>query len=103
MADIKKTSGNINLAKEEKGEVREHIDMLFFSKENYMWMAIGAALILIGMFLMSGGKNEDPNTFDYDVVYSTTRITIAPILIVLGLLTEIYAIFKKPSSKYYNQ
>ena len=67
-----------------------------FSKDNYKWMAIGAVVVALGFILMSGGKNEDPNKFDYNVVYSTTRITIAPILIVLGLLIEVYAIFKKP-------
>lgn len=66
-----------------------------FTKENYMWMAIGAVIVALGMILMSGGKNQDPNTFDTKVVYSTTRITVAPILIVLGLLVEIYALFKK--------
>lgn len=69
-----------------------------FEKENYTWMLIGAGVIAVGMFLMSGGKNEDPNVFDANVVYSTTRITIAPILIVLGLLIDVYAIFKKPKT-----
>jgi hypothetical protein len=67
-----------------------------FSKENFTWMIIGGAVIALGMFLMSGGKNPDPNNFDTNLVYSKTRITIAPILIVAGLLIEIYAIFKKP-------
>jgi len=67
-----------------------------FTKENYMWMLIGAIIVALGMVLMSGGKNQDPNTFDYNVVYSTTRITIAPVLIVAGLLVEVYAIFKRP-------
>ncbi len=67
-----------------------------FTKENYTWMIIGAVVIALGMVLMSGGKNENPNTFDYNVVYSATRITVAPILIVAGLLIEVYAIFKKP-------
>ncbi|MBN8837361.1 MAG: DUF3098 domain-containing protein [Sphingobacteriia bacterium] len=66
-----------------------------FTKENYLWMVIGAVIIIIGMLLMSGGKNQDPNTFDYKVVYSTTRVTVAPILIIAGLLVEVYAIFKK--------
>lgn len=74
-----------------------------FSKENYTWMIIGAVIIALGMVLMSGGKNQDPNTFDYNVVYSTTRITIAPILIVAGLLIEIYAIFKKSKQASNNQ
>lgn len=62
-----------------------------------MWMMVGAVIIIIGMFVMSGGKNQDPTVYDYNVVYSTARITIAPILIVAGLLVEVYAIFKSPS------
>ncbi len=69
-----------------------------FGKENYTWMAIGAVIIAIGMFLMSGGKNQDPKVFDTNVVYSFTRITVAPILILLGFVVEIYAIFKKPKA-----
>jgi hypothetical protein len=67
-----------------------------FYKDNYMWMGIGAAIIALGFLLMSGGKTNNPNQFDYSLVYSTTRITIAPILILAGLMVEIYAIFKKP-------
>jgi hypothetical protein len=59
-------------------------------------MGIGAAVIVIGMLLMAGGKNDNPNQFDYKLVYSTTRVTIAPLLILAGLMIEIYAIFKKP-------
>jgi uncharacterized membrane protein len=69
-----------------------------FGKQNYLWMLIGAAIIALGMFLMAGGKSADPKVFDYKEVYGTTRVTIAPILIVLGLLVEIYAIFKKPNA-----
>ena len=47
---------------------------------------------------MSGGKNADPKVFDDNVVYSTTRITVAPILILAGLVIEIFAIFKKAKS-----
>lgn len=67
-----------------------------FEKENFMWMAIGAVIIAIGMFIMSGGKNTDPTQFDTKQVYSTTRITIAPILIIAGFVVEIFAIFKRP-------
>jgi hypothetical protein len=69
---------------------------VLFTKDNYLWMAAGAVVIAIGMMLMTGGKNQDPNTFDKNVVYSTTRITIAPIVIILGFVIEIYAIFRKP-------
>ena len=66
-----------------------------FAKENYTWMLIGGVIIALGMILMSGGKSADPTVFDTKEVYSTTRITVAPILIVLGLLVEVYAIFKR--------
>lgn len=66
-----------------------------FTKENYKWMTIGAVIIALGFLLMSGGKSSDPNVFDYKEVYGVTRITIAPILIVVGLVIEIFAIFKK--------
>ena len=62
-------------------------------------MLAGIVVIAIGMFIMSGGKNEDPNVFNKDLVYSTGRITVAPILILAGLAIEIYAIFKKPRVK----
>ena len=66
-----------------------------FHKSNYMWMLIGAVVIALGMFLMAGGRSEDPNVFNPDEVYSTTRITVAPILIFIGLAIECFAIFKK--------
>ena len=62
-------------------------------------MIIGAVIVALGMVLMSGGKTQDPNVFNNNEVYSTTRITVAPILIVAGLIVEIYAIFKKPGNK----
>jgi len=69
-----------------------------FSKQNYIWMLAGLALIAIGMFLMAGGKSENPAVFDTKEVYSTTRITVAPILILAGLVVEVFAIFRKPKS-----
>lgn len=66
-----------------------------FGKQNYMWMIVGAIFVVVGFMVMTGGKNADPNTFDTNVVYSKMRITVAPILIIIGLVIEIYAIFKK--------
>lgn len=70
----------------------------FFRKENYTWMLAGLIVIAIGMLVMSGGKSSNPAVFDQKEVYSTTRITIAPILIVIGLGLEVFAIFKKPKA-----
>jgi len=44
---------------------------------------------------MAGGKSDDPNIFNPEEVYSMRRITIAPIVVLLGFLIEIYAIFHK--------
>ena len=66
-----------------------------FSKDNYRWMLIGVVVMVIGMFLLAGGKSSDPAVFNKDAVYSSTRITIAPLLILAGLVIEMFAIFKK--------
>ena len=67
-----------------------------FEKDNYLWMLGGIVIMAIGLFLMAGGKSNDPNQFHPEEVYSTRRITIAPILILAGLVLEIFAIFRKP-------
>lgn len=69
-----------------------------FSKDNYLIMLIGLIVLAIGFFLMAGGKSADPKKFDPNEVYSTTRITIAPILIIIGFAIEIIAIMKKSKS-----
>lgn len=70
-----------------------------FAKDNYIWMAAGLLVMAIGMFLMAGGKSDNPGVFNPNEVYSTVRITIAPILIIAGLMIEIFAIFRKPKVK----
>ncbi len=70
-----------------------------FSKENYKWMLIGLAVMVLGLILMIGGKSKDPNQFDPKEVYSFTRVTLAPILILAGLALEVFAIFRKPKGK----
>lgn len=66
-----------------------------FEKQNLTWMLIGVVVIIIGALMMAGGKSTDPNVFDETSVYSTRRITIAPLMIMAGLLIEVYAIMKK--------
>ena len=68
---------------------------VLFGKENFIWMAVGAVVVMIGILLMAGGKSTDPNIFADQEVYSTRRITIAPVLIIIGFVIEVYAIMKK--------
>ena len=68
-----------------------------FGKDNYIWMIAGGIVLAIGFFLMAGGKSGDVTKFNDNEIYSTTRITVAPILIMAGFIIEIFAIMKKPS------
>lgn len=68
-------------------------DMLY-GKSFYMWMLIGVALIALGMFLMAGG-NQAPTEWNTDEIYSFRRTVLAPSVILVGLVVEVYAIFKK--------
>ncbi len=79
---------------------QDKVKLPLFEKDNFIWMGIGIAIIALGMFLMGGGKNQNPSEFDYNTVYSTTRITIAPILIMAGFVIEIYAIFKRSKAQH---
>ncbi len=67
----------------------------FFGKQNYILMVLGIVVIAIGFMLMAGGKSEDPKVFDDNVINGFQRITLAPILVVAGLVIEIFAIMKK--------
>jgi hypothetical protein len=71
---------------------------VLFEKDNFKWMLIGVVVMALGFILMAGGKSPDPNVFDKTKVYSATRITIAPIIILAGFVIEIIAIFRQPKN-----
>ncbi len=68
---------------------------IIFGKKNYMFMGGGVLLMALGFFAMSGGGMDDPNVWDESIVYGFRRITLAPMLIIAGLIMQIVAIFKK--------
>jgi hypothetical protein len=84
---------------DKKKEIAAARSQGLFSRDNYKWMLIGLVVIAIGVILMAGGKSDDPNQFKPKEVYSFTRITLAPILILAGLGLEIFAIFRNPKGK----
>jgi len=69
-----------------------------FDKRNYLLILIGLAFIVIGFFVMSGGGSDDPKVFNTDI-FNTQRLTVAPILILLGYAIEVVAIMLKPKQK----
>jgi hypothetical protein len=82
----------------EKKATAHHTSVSLFGKENYIWMIAGIVVIGLGMLLMSGGSSSNPAEFNQKEVYSFTRITVAPLLLILGLVLEVVAIFKKPKA-----
>ncbi len=65
-----------------------------FNRKNYLLMIAGIVLMVIGYILMAGGGSDDPEVFNPDI-FSARRITWAPIIILLGLVIEVFAIMKK--------
>ncbi|MEI6310911.1 MAG: DUF3098 domain-containing protein [Bacteroidota bacterium] len=72
--------------------------LFMFGKMNYILMTVGLILIAFGFVLMSGGATTDPAVFPKEEIYSARRITIAPMVVLLGFCIEIVAIFYKSSS-----
>lgn len=66
-----------------------------FGKVNYILMGAGVVLIILGFILMSGGGSKDPNVFNVEM-YDFRRITLSPILILIGFGIELVAIMKRP-------
>lgn len=91
-AKVKTSSRTKRDSKAQKNSYRSE---LIISKEQILWMTGGMVIILLGLILMGGGAMPDPNVWDENIIYSPRRLTLAPILILLGMGVEVYAIFKK--------
>lgn len=82
---------------------KKHLpDEFAFSKEKYKYLIIAIAVICIGYACMVGGGSEDPAVYNPDI-FSFRRITLGPILVLLGFAGVGYTILKKPSEKAENE
>lgn len=70
-----------------------------FDRSNYKFLLIGLGLNVVGFLLMIGGASPSPDEFNAEELFSHRRITIAPIVIVLGYAVILYSIMKKPTKK----
>jgi hypothetical protein len=84
--------------KKNKNEQDNNGTKMPFGRDNYLWVLIGIAFILIGFLLMIGGGSNDPDVFN-EAIFSFRRLTLAPILVLIGFGIEIYAIMKKPKDE----
>ena len=69
-----------------------------FGKVNFIMLAVSIAIIIIGFWLMSGGKTTEETGFDPSI-FSVRRIVVAPIVTMIGFASVIVAILKKPKEK----
>lgn len=68
-----------------------------FSSTNFIVLAIGMLIVIVGMILMSGSGSSE-GTFNADI-FSATRIKVAPAVCLVGYLTMAIGIILKPRDK----
>ena len=83
------------MAADKKTATGKQDQRFLFDKRNYLLFAVGALLIIVGFVLMSGGGSDDPNVFNPEI-FSATRISVAPILVLSGFVVNVFAIMLKP-------
>ena len=65
-----------------------------FDKTNFILLAIGMVIVVIGFLLMVGPNSSD-TVFEPDI-FSARRIKVAPIVCLVGFVSMIYAVVRKP-------
>ncbi|MBO5887578.1 MAG: DUF3098 domain-containing protein [Bacteroidaceae bacterium] len=68
-----------------------------FSKKNYILLAIGMAIVIIGLVLMSGEGSAE-GVFNPDI-FSVRRIKVAPVVSLFGFIFIMFAIMYKPKTE----
>ncbi|MCQ2231939.1 MAG: DUF3098 domain-containing protein [Paludibacteraceae bacterium] len=73
-------------------------DSYALPKENLLLMAAGFVIIIIGFVCMIGGGSPDGVSFNPEI-FSPMRITVAPVIVVIGFFFEVFAILWNRPSK----
>ena len=68
-----------------------------FGRMNFILLAVGMLVVVVGFILMSGGSSSE-EAYNPDI-FSTRRIVVAPIVCLLGFVSMIYAVVHRPSDK----
>lgn len=92
-----RTRAKSSRATAKKDKLYTSKDMMF-GRQNYILMAAGLGLIIIGFFLMVGGEQPSPDVWNAEEIYSFRRTVLAPFVVLVGLVVEIVAIFKTDKS-----
>ncbi|MBO5380745.1 MAG: DUF3098 domain-containing protein [Bacteroides sp.] len=67
-----------------------------FDKVNYILLAVGMLVVIIGFLLMTG-PSTTPDHFEPDI-FSARRIKVAPVVCLIGFVSIIYAVMRKPKN-----
>ena len=67
---------------------------LAFDKVNYILLAVGMAVVVLGFILMSVSGSTG-TSYDLDI-FSARRIKVAPVVCLVGFVSMIYAVIRKP-------
>ena len=68
-----------------------------FDKVNFILLAVSMIIVIIGFLLMTGPSSTD-TVFEPDI-FSARRVKVAPIVCLLGFVSMIYAVVRKPKEK----
>ena len=68
-----------------------------FDKMNFILIAIGLAIVIVGFLLMTG-PSTTLDQFEPDI-FSVRRIKVAPLVSLFGFVFIIYGVIRKPKSK----
>lgn len=68
-----------------------------FDKTNFILLAIGMVVVIVGFLLMTGPSSTSAN-FEPDI-FSVRRIKVAPVVCLLGFVFIIYAVVRKPKDE----
>ncbi|MDR2885830.1 MAG: DUF3098 domain-containing protein [Rikenellaceae bacterium] len=78
-----------------QADVAEEQKKMPLGPSNYYLLLAALVIIVIGFILMAGGRSASPDVFNYEM-FSFHRITLAPILVVGGLVLAGVGIMKRP-------
>ena len=71
------------------------MDNFAFDKKNYILLAIGMVIIIVGLILMSGEGSKE-GVFNTEI-FSVRRIRVAPVVSLVGFVFMMFAIMHKPA------
>ena len=70
---------------------------LAFDRINYILLVVGMAVVVLGFILMSGAGSTE-SAYNPDI-FSARRINVAPVICLIGFVSMIYAVMRKPKEK----